>query len=309
MNTRTHTTAARAPDLWLRVSLLIGLLLLLGISQFRVLGELAYVWLNDPDAGHGLLVPWLALYLVWQARGKLRAGVGSPSSLGLAVLVVALAARAAGIWWWFPYFDRLSIVLALWGLILTMFGMRTALATLMPIAFLLTAIPLPGRFQTTLAGPLQEFATRATEYLLVATGVPLTRAGNVIVVQDYQIAVAEACNGLRMLLAYAMICIFFAMVIRRAWWERVLMLLVILPVALAANVIRIYATALIVIFVDEDAAGVFFHDIAGYIMMPLSVFMLLVWLWLIRRAYCVDKLGTEIAQLGSVSTVALEKHR
>jgi exosortase len=309
MEQHTQTTANAGGDLRLRAGLFIGLLLLLLLSQLNVLWEMLNEWSANPDAGHGFLVVPLALYLVWKRRAAVRATLRPACWLGLSPFFLALALRLAGTWYAMPYLDRLSVIVSLWAAIWTLFGWPAAKRMLTPILFLILALPLPGRFQTILAGPLQEFAARATEYLLVASGVELVRAGNVIVVDDYQIAVAEACNGLRMLLAYAMICIFFALAITRIWWERLLMILAILPVALAANVIRIFATALIVIFVNEEAAGTFFHDIAGYILMPVAVLMLLVWLWVIRKAYPVDRIATEAAKLDAVSTVALGGER
>lgn len=292
-------------DLRLRLTVFIGLVAIVLISYHRILLELWGVWLNDPDAGHGVLVPWLALYLAWQRRKQLTLNLARPSWVGLLVLLFALVPHAVGTWWGMPYLDRLSVIISIWGAAIVAFGFRAALRVTVPIAFLIFALPLPGRFQTMLAGPLQSLAARATDYLLIASGVPATRAGNIIVVHDYQIAVAEACNGLRMLLAYVMICTFFAMAIRNIWWERLLMVIAAIPVALAANVIRIYATALMVIFVNEEAAGDFFHDIAGYVMMPVAVIMLLVWLWIIRKVYPEDLEGAEIAKLDVVSTVAM----
>jgi exosortase len=306
MDERTPDTS-RARDGWRRLILLIGLCALLGLMQFPVLNELAYQW-RDPDAGHGVLAPFLALLLVWRYRERITASFGPASAWGLAVIFVSLVPRIAGIMLAMPFLDRFAVILGIWGVIMTVYGVRAAIAASLPVAFLLTAIPLPGRVQTILAQPLQEFATRATEYLLIASGIQLQRFGNVIAVQDYQIAVAEACNGLRMLLAYAMIGLFFALFIRRPWWDRVLMILAIVPVALAANIIRIYATALIVIFGSEEAAATFFHDIAGYVMMPVAVLMLMLLLWISGRVYVVDRLGTKIAGLDSLSTVALEKN-
>jgi exosortase len=305
MNKHTPSAVPAGADLRLRLALFIGLLLLVGLSQMYVIWEMVREWSANPDAGHGFFVLPLALYLAWQRRDDLRQSVRPASWLGVTPIFAALGLRFAGTWYGMPYLDRLAVIVLIWSAVWTLFGWPAAKRSLTPILFLILALPLPGRFQTLLAGPLQEFATRATEYLLVASGIQLTRAGNVLIVQDYQIAVAEACNGLRMLLAYAMICIFFALAFSRAWWERLLMVLAIVPVALAANVLRIYATALMVLFVSEEAAGMFFHDVAGYVLMPLAVVMLLVWQWVIRKTYAVDEVATQAAQLDAVSTVAL----
>ncbi len=305
MKPHTPSTAPAGADPRLRVGLLIGLLLLIVLSQVNVIWEMVREWSANPDAGHGFFVAPLALFLAWQRRQHLRESIQPASWAGLLPILAALALRYAGTWYGMPYLDRLGVIVLLWSAIWTVFGWQTAKAALTPVLFLVLALPLPGRFQTMLAGPLQDFATRATEYLLVASGIQLTRAGNVLIVQDYHIAVAEACNGLRMLLAYAMICIFFALAFSRDWWERLLMVLAIVPVALAANVLRIYATALMVLFVSEEAAATFFHDIAGYVLMPVAVLMLLVWRWIIRRSYAVDTVATQAAKLDAVSTVAL----
>lgn len=144
------------------------------------------------------------------------------------------------------------------------------------LAFLVFMIPLPYRIEVALGGPLQRIGTLASTYALQTVGLPALAEGNIIRLDDRaSIAVVEACNGLGMLVAFACYATAAAMVMEgRDPITRSLILLSTVPLALLANITRITATGLVHATLGGGAADLVFHDLAGWLMMPLALALL-----------------------------------
>src|SRR5205085_1328219 len=114
-------------------------------------------------------------------------------------------------------------------------------------------------------------------------GRPAFAEGNVIVVNDASIGVVEACNGLGMLLLFFALATGVAILIRRPALDRALIIASAIPIAVAANVIRITVTGILYEVAGQRWADLVFHDLAGWLMMPLALGMLGVELWVFSR--------------------------
>ena len=145
-------------------------------------------------------------------------------------------------------------------------------------------VPLPYRAQAVLGGTLQRVATGASTYALQTLGVPAVAEGNVILLSEARLGVVEACNGLNMLVTFFALATGVAILSRRDWAERVVLVLSAVPIAVVANGVRITATGLLFEANRSDLARVVFHDLAGWLMMPLAVGILLVELRVLGRA-------------------------
>jgi exosortase len=154
-------------------------------------------------------------------------------------------------------------------------GGRSALAAAWPaLAFLLFMVPLPYQVETALSGPLQRFATLASTYALETLGFAAIAEGNTIRMGAIRLGVVEACSGLSMMLIFFAITTAAAIVVRRPWYERALLLASAVPIAVAANVLRITVTGVLYKLVGGETAEMVFHDLAGWLMMPLALFLL-----------------------------------
>jgi exosortase len=142
-----------------------------------------------------------------------------------------------------------------------------------------------------LAQPLQQVATRASSYALVTLGLPAIAEGSVIILNDVEIGVVGACSGLRMLVVFFAIATGVALLIRRAWWERLVLVASAIPIAIAANVARIVVTGLLYQVVSNEAASRFFHDLAGWFMIPLALTMVWAELRVLSRLWVPDPAG------------------
>ena len=226
-------------------------------------------WRRDDNYSHGFFVLPIAAIILWQRRGRLDAGVISPRWWGLLPLVALLAARA----WLFErndqWFESASIPVAATCVVLALGGWKFLGWAWPAIAFSCFMIPLPSRFNTALAGPLQTLATIGSVTLLQATGLPVISEGNVIIVGGERLEVARACNGLSMLLSFATLITAMVVLVARPIRERVALLLSIVPVALLCNILRIVVTAWATHLTGHAVEAV--HDWAGLAMMPVAL--------------------------------------
>ena len=147
------------------------------------------------------------------------------------------------------------------------------------VVYLAFMVPLPFRLEAIASGPLQSVATMASTFSLQLMGFPAGNEGNVITINEARIGVAEACSGLRMLVVFFAATAAVALCSTKPLWERGIVLLSAVPIAIACNVIRITATGVLFETVGSAAAKAFFHDFAGWLMMLLAVGMLKLELW------------------------------
>jgi len=152
-------------------------------------------------------------------------------------------------------------------------GWRMLIWTGPVIAFLFFMFPLPYRVEGGLLNPLQKIATMGAEYVLQTLGYGAIREGNMIILGERRLEVVEACSGLRMLTVFTAMTAAVAIIIDRPYWERGLIFVSALPIALAVNIIRISATGLGYHY-GGDPWGAFFHDYAAYYMMAIAAGLL-----------------------------------
>lgn len=188
-----------------------------------------------------------------------------------------------------PWLDSASMLVCLAGLFATLggtAGLRWAWPSIIMLGFM---IPLPFRIQFLLGGTLQSLATKASTYLLQTFGVPAVAEGNVILLSQTRIGIVEACNGLSMLLTFFALAAGFVLLLERKWWYGAILIASAAPIAVAANVIRITATGMLYEAEQSRLARIVFHDLAGWLMMPLGVIMLAVVVWYLDRVLTIHQ--------------------
>jgi exosortase len=260
--------------------------LALAVSYAPNLRSLAGQWDTNPNYSYGYLVIPIALLILWQRRGEIKPDQLSPNVLGWVALLAVLVARA----WLFErneqWLESATIPLAAAALILALGGWSLLKWALPGLAFLWLMLPLPPRINMALAGPLQSLATWGSVALLQAGGLPAIADGNVILVGAERLNVEQACNGLSMLLAFVTLITATVILIReRPLWERIVLLLSTIPIALISNVLRIAITSWAYYqfgphkVVVPQWSPVFsgatverlVHDTAGWAMMPIAL--------------------------------------
>ncbi|HEX6963816.1 MAG TPA: exosortase/archaeosortase family protein [Lacipirellula sp.] len=243
-------------------------------AYFDTLQALAIRWSNEAAYGHGFLVPCFSVFLLWYRRDMLVPPY-TASTVGLIFIGLAAAMRLVAAYWYYALLEPYSIVPMAAGVCLLTLGYRGLQWAWPSIVFLTFMVPLPGRIADILSDPLQRIATIASTYVIQLLGIPALAEGNVIVLTHAKIGVIEACNGLRMLILFFAVAAGAAMILRGPAWLRWTLFASAVPIALAANILRIAATALAHEYASTTTADWLFHDVAAWLMMPLAILMLL----------------------------------
>lgn len=251
--------------------------------------SLAARWWREPDYLHGFLVPVFALVLLWNRRRMMECFTPHGSSWGLAFLGLSAAMRWASAYFYFALLDPLSLVPCLAGLVLFVGGWRALRWAGPSIVFLVFMVPAPGVVGEMLRHPLQRIATIASTYILQTCGIPAVAQGNVILLTEAELGVADACSGLRMMMLFFTVCVGAVLLMKLALWEKVLILLSAVPIALVANVIRVTVTGILYETAGGEMAEAVYHDLAGWFMMPLAVALIWGEMGIVSRLYGVPQ--------------------
>ena len=179
--------------------------------------------------------------------------------------------------------ERLSIVLSIAALILMLLGWQIFRKVFSTLVFLCLMLPLPRSIHYAIMLPLQSWATSSAVFCLEILGYYVIREGNIIHLNGTTVAVAEACNGLRMIMAFFVIGGLVVLLIKRTWWEKLIVLASSLPIALLCNSIRLTITAIAFTRLSGEHWEKIFHDFGGYAMMPLALGAIVFELWLLTK--------------------------
>lgn len=237
--------------------------------------EMYHLWQTQPDYSHGFLVPFLSIGMAW-ARRDLLPKMEKPSiAVGLTILVVALIVRHLAAKYFFTPIENWTMILALFGAICAVAGIKIAIWATPSILFLIFAMPMPYVLEVSLRQPLQLVAAKFSSIVLVILGIPAVAEANVIRIGGEVYGVNEACSGLRIFWGIAAFAFAILVFSRMSWIKKSLFVLGVLPVALLANSTRIIVTCILYENVGTEIAKKFSHDIAGIFMIPLAVVLLL----------------------------------
>ena len=182
-------------------------------------------WYGDPDYTYGFLVPIFAGVLLWHRREMLGGVDFKGSPWGLLLLAIAGAMRIASSYYYYDLLDPASLLPCLAGIALFAGGWKAIRWAWPAIVFLVFMIPLPGFLADLMGGPLRELATAGSTFVIQTLGISAVAEGNVILLSDSQVGVAEACNGLRNMMMFLAMCVGFAMISRRTATEKAIIVL------------------------------------------------------------------------------------
>ncbi|HEX9596980.1 MAG TPA: exosortase A, partial [Anaerolineales bacterium] len=266
----TKTAAGGKTWIW-QVALLV---VTIGVLYFNILGRLVNQWANDDNYSHGFFVPVFAAFVIWSRREKLREIPLQPSWLGLPVVLGSLLMLTVGILGAELFLSRSSLVFLLAGIILYQIGWGFFRALFFPWACLFLMIPIPAIIFNQIAFPLQLLASQSASNMLELLGVPSLREGNVIRLPYMTLEVVEACSGIRSLVSLGTLAIIYGYFLESRVWRRVVLAVAAVPIAVAANALRVMGTGLLGHYWDPDKALGFFHTFSGWVIFVLSVVLL-----------------------------------
>ncbi len=220
------------------------------------------------EAGiHGPLVLAMVVWLVWRQKEMIAAEARS-GALWLAGLAMAVAGAGYALGRAFDYLviEVTALLLAVLAIAYSFVGHRVLLRLWFPIAYAVFLIPLPGWFLDAVTQPLKIFVSEASTRILSAVGYPIIHEGVVLFIAQYQLLVEDACAGLNSIISLLAVGLLYVYLLHNASWRYALLLAAfVVPVAIAANVVRVMGLVLITYYLGDEAAQGYLHDFAGMV--------------------------------------------
>jgi exosortase len=239
---------------------------------------------SNPLYSHGYIVPLIALGLMWVRFQPFRPVPAIERWIGLGVLILGLSIRLFGVYMTMAPVDRYSFLIAILGVFMLVGGWHTIRWAGPALGFLFFMMPLPSVLEHNVLWRLQTLASVGSTFVLQTIGMAAFREGNLIKIPGANLNIADACSGLRMLTIFLALAVAMVFLIERPWWDKFIILLSAIPIALVVNIIRITVTGLLYWMVPEsEFAKKIGHDWAGFFMMPLALGFLWVELQILER--------------------------
>jgi len=235
-------------------------------------------WATDPSWSHGFLIPLFSLYFLSQHARRIVTLKPKVSYLGLVLLIGCFVFYALDVvHFGIAYFQPLTLIAAIGATVLFLGGWRLVRYTWLPIMYLVFAVKLPDRLYTGLTIPMRMLAAKIASALLsLVRGLEATAGGVVIDVtyngkqMDPPLDVAEACSGMRLLMAFLALGVAMAYLHYRPVWQRLVLLASTIPIAILCNIVRVTVTGFIYVLGNPKYAQGIYHDLLGMGMLPLA---------------------------------------
>ena len=278
------------PNSWLRngwtlwhalgAALMAGLGVLATFDAWR---DIYHIAARDEESSQVYVVPVVLAWLLWVRRRRLRQC--RPRGLYIGPAIAALG-------WLLYWVGDLRLIQSFWhggavlvavGCLFSVLGSDVLKQFLPALATLVFLVPVPGRIRQHVAIPLGAITAQITQQLFLLMGVAVERSGNLLSINKVDVTIAEACNGLRMVFSLVMVCFAFAFGTPLRWYSRLLVLVASPVAAVVCNIIRLVPTLYLYGHISRTRAD-WFHDTAGWIMLPIAFLMLMGILRLLRWA-------------------------
>ncbi len=240
-------------------------------------------WIGSEDYSHGMFVPLISLFLIWQARHRIAETGTKNSWWGLAVISAGLFLYLIGEFATLYVLQHISLWLVIVGLVIALIGVRGARAIAFPLSYLLTSIPLPVFLYANLSSQLQLWSSALGVGCLQLVGVTAFRDGNVIDLGPVQLQVVEACSGIRYLLPLTSLSLLCAYLFKDKMWKRVVLVLSSIPISIVVNGFRIGMIGVLVEWYGQGAAEGFYHLFEGWVLFMASLGLLILEMLVLAR--------------------------
>jgi exosortase D (VPLPA-CTERM-specific) len=236
-------------------------------------------WTESEDYSHGIFVPLISVFLIWQARHRIAKADAEMSWWGLGAILAGLVLYWIGELATVYVLQHLSLWLVIVGLVIASIGIRRARAIAFPLSYLVTSIPLPVFLYASLSSQLQLWSSALGVACLQLVGVTAFRDGNVIDLGAVQLQVVEACSGIRYLLPLTSLALLCAYLFKDRMWKRVILVLSSIPISIVVNGFRIGMIGVLVEWYGQGAAEGFYHLFEGWVLFMASLGLLILEMW------------------------------
>jgi exosortase len=293
----------------------------LAFVYFTVLLKLGGDWWNDENYSHGLLIPFVIGYILWQERERFIEARTQPAvwwgAIGVGLSLLLLWAGTAGAE---LFVQRVSLVLMVASVVIYFWGFRLLGLIAVPLSLLILSIPIPQIIFNRIAFPLQLFASRCAVAAMSFFGIPVLRQGNIIELmplgasEPKRLAVVEACSGIRSLMTLVTLAVVYAYLtkpkdgqdnddqgpdqeLRRprsqhsvvgflnrfTFWRSLILVVAAVPIAILTNALRVSGTGVLAHYYGTRVADGFFHSFSGWVIYIAAAVLLFATGWMLDR--------------------------
>ncbi|MCD6346725.1 MAG: exosortase/archaeosortase family protein [Bacteroidales bacterium] len=253
----------------------------LGILYFQVFELMVHDWIHLPDFSHGFFIPVICIYLVWGKKSSFKKLSPHPENYGLLLLFFGLLLLFCGKIASESFIQRSSLIFVLAGAVWFLLGWEYLRLCAFPILFLMLMIPLPSILMIKITFPLQLLASKMTIAVLNVLSIPAFREGNIIMLPSSTLEVAAACSGIRSLYSLITLGIIYSYFAKKDIWERGIIVLSCVPIAILVNVFRVSVTSILVSSYGDAAAKGFYHEFSGLITFIIALTLLAIMGWML----------------------------
>ncbi|GIK34485.1 MAG: hypothetical protein AMXMBFR45_12540 [Gammaproteobacteria bacterium] len=282
----TATSGAAVPGAARKLPATLLLALLIGILGYAFRDSLHWMWVKDwprDEYNHCYLIPFIAAFLI-ATRSRELAAVPWPGSLaGLWLVLLGFLLLLLGSLSSIFTIAQYGFITAVWGCFVAVWGWPAVKLVWPALAYLVFMVPLPSFLEVKLTAGLQLLSTQIAVAVIRLAGVPVYVEGNIIDLGSYQLAVAEACSGLRYLfplMSFGFLC---AVLFQAPLWQRIVVFLSSVPLTVLMNSLRIGIISILVSFYGPAQAEGFLHDFEGWVVFMACVAILFLEMTLMAR--------------------------
>ena len=316
----------------------VAIAIALAFLYFTVMVKLANDWWHDENYSHGLLIPFVIVFILWQERKNFVDSKSAPATwlgtIGIGVSLCALWAGTAGVE---LFVQRASLVLMLASIVIYFFGARLMRVIAVPLVLLALAIPIPQIIFNRIAFPLQLFASRCAVAAMSFFSIPVLRQGNVIELmplgasEPKKLAVVEACSGIRSLMTLVTLAVIYAYFTRPTqdppnglwsanssdskmsgnklkfvghftFWRSLILVIAAVPIAILTNALRVSGTGVLAHYYGTRVADGFFHTFSGWVIYVAAALLLLGTGWVLDRIARFGKTTDRINKMDKITS-------
>lgn len=248
------------------------------ILLFTYTPTLIWMWdrwfTRDSYYSHGILIPFITAYLIWQNRSQLMQMKPEKSEIGMKLIILGLFVHLISSLFRVYFSSGFSLVIVIIGLILYFYGEKILKDISFPIVFLFFMVPLPLVVIINISFKMKLFAAQIAAVVLNSMNILAVREGSLIRMANAQVVVDDVCSGLRSLMSLTALGSIFAYWMKGPMWKRLLLFLSTVPIAVITNVCRIILLASVSEIWGSKYATGFIHDLSGFIVFALAFILL-----------------------------------
>ena len=282
-----HENSLNNASVWKENLVLWGVLgvsiLLLVFIHFEGLSLMVKWWENREEYGHGFIIPFITAFLIWQKKDQLEKVEFETSWLGVVLVIIGLSLFYAGELSAIYTVIQYAFLVALFGVVLSLMGMKAFKIILVPMLILVFMIPLPNFLFNNLSSQLQLISSQIGVAVIRLFDISVFLEGNVIDLGVFKLQVVEACSGLNYLFPLMTLAFITSYFFTGAFWKKTLIFLSSIPITILMNSFRIGVIGVTVEYWGIEMAEGFLHDFEGWAVFMSCIAILIVEMWILSK--------------------------